>query len=134
MSTTVIHIKDAPPNFKHNPDYVYIGRGGDWGNPYRIQDEPATLNALEKRQSVINKFMAYLKYNDDLIARLPELQDKILVCYCKPHACHGDILAQWENCLHTFSGTNVIARRTLEMLYSTSEQRIDRLWDELKAS
>jgi hypothetical protein len=26
------------------------------------------------------------------MAALPELKDKILGCYCKPLACHGDVL------------------------------------------
>ena len=28
----------------------------------------------------------------ELLARLPELEGKILACWCKPEACHGDVL------------------------------------------
>lgn len=107
MTTQVIHIRNAPKAFKNNPDYVFIGRGSIWGNPYRMRKCPtlknkslpqavtekiAALYAIQERQRVINAYHAYLNCNADLQAHLHELRDKILVCYCSPEACHGDIL------------------------------------------
>jgi hypothetical protein len=31
----------------------------------------------------------------DRLKELEELRGKILVCYCAPHQCHGDILVKW---------------------------------------
>ncbi len=50
------------------------------------------LWAIRERTRVIHSYASYLQYNDKLQAALPELQDKILVCYCHPKHCHGDIL------------------------------------------
>jgi hypothetical protein len=42
---------------------------------------------------VIAKFEAYLKNQPKLLAKVPTLKGKRLVCHCKPQACHGDVLA-----------------------------------------
>lgn len=81
---------------------VYIGRGNDpatgkpgrWGNPYR-------LRADVPRGSTINSYKVWLwaEIQKDPIDRgwslleLAALDGKVLGCWCKPHACHGDVLA-----------------------------------------
>jgi hypothetical protein len=30
----------------------------------------------------------------DLLAAIPELTGKYLCCWCKPEACHGDVLVE----------------------------------------
>ena len=69
------------------PNDVYIGRGSKWGNPYRI-------GVHGSRDEVIAKYRDYLESNEHLKRSLPELRDKNLVCYCKPKACHGDVLLE----------------------------------------
>lgn len=81
--TTVVHCKK-------NPYDVYIGRGSKWGNPF-------ILGKDGDRQTVINKYEKYLNDNPSLLLALPELQGKILGCWCKPLACHGDILAKYAD-------------------------------------
>jgi hypothetical protein len=39
--------------------------------------------------------------NSDLMARIPELKDRALACWCKPYRCHGDILARLANSIGT---------------------------------
>lgn len=73
--------------FKNSPDYVYIGRGSKWGNPFRIGKDG-------NRQEVIEKYKQYLLKNKYLLSCLPELKNKTLGCFCKPLACHGDILIE----------------------------------------
>ena len=63
---------------------VYIGRGSKWGNPFHMKCEA-------DRQSVIDEYEDYARMRftkEDLIP----LVGKVLGCYCKPKACHGDIL------------------------------------------
>ena len=67
------------------PNDVYIGRGSKWGNPFYIGKDGS-------RSEVIAKYRDYLESNDYLKSSLPELEGKNLVCYCKPKACHGDVL------------------------------------------
>lgn len=66
---------------------VYIGRGSKWGNPFVIGENGS-------RAQVLQKYFEYLLNKPELLADLPELKGKRLGCYCKPLACHGDILKE----------------------------------------
>ena len=66
---------------------VYIGRGSKWGNKFVIGRDG-------NREEVIRKYREYILNNDYLLNCLGELKDKILGCYCKPLACHGDVLVE----------------------------------------
>ncbi len=70
-------------NVKHDRYDIYIGRGSDWGNPYVIGEDG-------NRKEVIQKHKEDLLNNPKLMKRLPELNGKILGCFCKPESCHGD--------------------------------------------
>ena len=66
-------------------DKVYIGRGTPFGNPFKIGVDG-------NRQQVIAKFEHYFANNLTLQMLVrKELHGKILVCHCKPLACHGDV-------------------------------------------
>lgn len=74
--------------------YEYIGRGAYWGNPYSMFEEG------DERDEVIRKY----KYDFDF-EKFPhidkkevyKLAGKRLGCFCKPAACHGDVLANFLN-------------------------------------
>jgi hypothetical protein len=83
--TSVIHIKNTPPGYKNNTDYVYIGRGSKWGNPYLVS---------MGRTRCIDLFREFVTSTPELMAALHELKGKTLVCFCKPQACHGDVLVK----------------------------------------
>jgi hypothetical protein len=74
---------------RHEYD-VYIGRGSKWGNPFVIGQDG-------NREEVIAKYEEYFLGDAYLQMCLPELEDKILGCYCTPAACHGDILERYAN-------------------------------------
>ncbi len=78
MEIKVVHCK------KEKYD-VYIGRPSKWGNPF-------TIGKDGNREEVISKYKAYIMNHPALLKSLPELIDKTLGCWCKPKACHGDIL------------------------------------------
>lgn len=65
---------------------VYIGRPSKWGNPFIIGKDGAT------RAQVIKWYEAWVRFQPDLMASLPELKGKILGCHCAPFPCHGDVL------------------------------------------
>lgn len=72
-------------------DAVYIGRGSPFGNPFVIGKDGS-------RDDVCNKFERMLSNNPSLLALVKaELKGKDLVCFCKPHRCHGDTLLQIAN-------------------------------------
>jgi len=90
--TTVVNIYKEPYD-------VYIGRagkgkGGYFGNP---------INLLpgEERGSTIERFKEYFykRLETDTVfkSKLEELRGKKLGCFCKPRACHGDIIAEYLN-------------------------------------
>lgn len=78
--TRVVHCK------KEKYD-VYIGRPSPFGNPFVIGPDG-------DRDEVVRKYEEWLMSQPDLLSRLPELKGKILGCWCKPNACHGDVLAK----------------------------------------
>lgn len=64
---------------------VYIGRPSKWGNPFEIGRDGT-------REQVIAKFREHLINNQMLMRDLSELRGKTLGCWCKPAACHGDVI------------------------------------------
>jgi hypothetical protein len=69
---------------------VYIGRPSKWGNPFVIGKDGT-------REQVIEKYGRWLTSQTALMAALPELKGKTLGCWCAPHTCHGDVLAELAN-------------------------------------
>lgn len=78
--------------------YEYIGRGSYWGNPYSMYDKSDGED--NSREEVIRKFR-YDFENDKFVKKkkseVYNLSGKRLGCFCKPKACHGDILADFLN-------------------------------------
>jgi hypothetical protein len=69
-------------------DYdVFIGRNGQWGNPF-------ILGVDGTRSEVIDKYRQWIKTQPQLLAQLHILRGKRLGCFCKPLACHGDVLVE----------------------------------------
>jgi len=66
---------------------VYIGRGGQWGNPFRIGPDGT-------RDDVIEKYRDWIVTQPQLMSQLSFLKGKTLGCYCAPLACHGDVLIE----------------------------------------
>lgn len=77
--TVVIHRRDAQPGD------VFIDRETIWGNPYVIGRDGT-------RKECIAKYRKMLTTNRELMAQIETLRGKRLVCWCKPDACHGDVL------------------------------------------
>lgn len=70
---------------------ISIDRGTKYGNPF-------VIGVNGTRQDVLEKYKIYLKSNPELIEDIKkELKGKNLVCWCKPLACHGDILLEIAN-------------------------------------
>ena len=79
---------------------VYIGcqtrngwRKSKWGNPFRLPHNAST----EQRAEVIAMYRRWLLGQSGLMAALPELRGKDLLCWCAPEACHGDVLIELAN-------------------------------------
>lgn len=88
--TKVVHCKKEPFD-------VYIGRPSKWGNPFIIG-----LNG--SREEVVKQYEEWLlgiipapdgSLPPSLDEAKKELSGKTLGCWCKPKACHGDVLIRF---------------------------------------
>jgi hypothetical protein len=83
------------------PHDVYIGRPSKWGNPF--SHKPGTLAKfrVSTRKEAITKYREWILTQPQLLAELHELKGKTLGCWCKPKACHGDVLLELidERCI-----------------------------------
>lgn len=72
---------------KHSGDKydVYIGRGSIWGNPFIIGRDGT-------REDVVRQYKEWILNKPELLKQLYKLKGKTLACFCKPKACHGDVL------------------------------------------
>jgi hypothetical protein len=81
--TTVVHCKKGAYD-------IYIGRPSKWGNPFKIGSDGT-------REEVIEKYKKWFMQQPELVNSVSELKGKTLGCWCKPHSCHGDFLAELAN-------------------------------------
>lgn len=92
IKSKVVHCK------KESYD-VYIGRPSKWGNPFTHKQDGKTLAkyVVEDRDAAVNAYREWITNGDGkhLLDDLHELKGgKILGCWCKPQACHGDVLLE----------------------------------------
>jgi hypothetical protein len=83
--TRVVHCSE--------PHDVYIGRPSMWGNPFK-EDDGGT------RTKIIRQYKEWLMYDPEaaeLRLNLHQLEGKTLGCWCKPKACHGDVIVELLN-------------------------------------
>lgn len=71
---------------------VYIGRPSDFGNPFVIDRDG-------DREQVIAKYREWFEnriQNDpEFRSAIEALKGKRLACFCKPLACHGDVIVEY---------------------------------------
>lgn len=90
MQTEVVNI--------HQNGYdVYIGRAGKgqdgyFGNPFRLVPGQTRGSTLERYREY---FYKRLGEDPEFKRRIHRLKGKRLGCFCKPHACHGDIIKEY---------------------------------------
>jgi hypothetical protein len=86
-------------NWNSKDHTVYIGRnmtylsgpsGSKWGNPYTAKKYG--------RARCLEMYKEYILGQKNLMNSLHELEGKELGCWCKPDACHGDILVALCQC------------------------------------
>lgn len=94
MKTKVVHCK-----MDHYD--VYIGRPSIFGNPFSHKTGtkaevlvPTREEAVEKYRQWINGEIVVKNISPPTLEQIKELKGKVLGCWCYPHACHGDILAE----------------------------------------
>lgn len=103
--TSVVNIKRLVHLFGASPLDVYIGRAGHgqkgtFGNPFEVGKVCSRCRRYHStRESTLPCYEAYLNERADkdpaFRAELLQLRHKRLGCFCKPDACHGDVIVRW---------------------------------------
>lgn len=76
---------------------IYCGRPSTLGNPHELKSEADRTQVLEQYREWL---LAMIAENDDpVMDALKELtEDSVLGCWCKPKACHCDIIVEvWKD-------------------------------------
>lgn len=86
-------------NLDSEPYDVYIGRPGHgedgyFGNPFKLRREADRERILSLYR---NWFYQRLDEDPEFKRRIHKLRGKTLGCFCKPKACHGDVIAHYLN-------------------------------------
>lgn len=80
----------------------YIGRGSVFGNPFKITTVVSREKSIELYERYLRKSIAKVEKGDIFTEKLPQMiyalpENAILGCYCKPKACHGDVIIKiWK--------------------------------------
>jgi len=75
----------------HNYD-VYIGRGSILGNPFVIGEHGTRTEVIRLYKTY---FYDQLEKNETFKQAVLACKGHILGCFCKPQACHGDIIKEY---------------------------------------
>lgn len=107
METRVVNIKKKYlnergfDNFDHwnmNPSHIYIGRSMTWVKGCTTAHKSKWANPFSAkkygREECIKLYEDYVLEHSELYNQLEELTLVELGCWCKPEACHGDVLVQ----------------------------------------
>jgi hypothetical protein len=97
--TRIINIKKRP-DLVRDPNYVYIGRGSIYGNPFSHIDMSTALVRVGTKKEAIENNRKWLNGEIKLEIEPPTLEEimaldgKILGCFCVDvngnGTCHGD--------------------------------------------
>lgn len=88
MTTTVV-------NLYKEPYEMYIGRPSAWGNPWSHREGTLAQYKTEDRETAIRMFKEHAELKLLLEPDwLEPLRGKTLGCFCKPQACHGDVIVE----------------------------------------
>lgn len=86
-------------NVRHTSQFdVYVGRPSPWGNPFSHKPSAHARWRVKTRQEAVERFEEWLMSQPELVERVRrELRGKVLGCWCRPAACHADVLARVAN-------------------------------------
>jgi len=84
---------------KREPFDIYIGRPQKWGNPFSHLNGTLAKYKVNSREEAIASYKEWITNGEGqyLLKDLHELKGKTLGCWCKPKACHGDVLIELCN-------------------------------------
>ena len=88
--TKVVHCK------KEKFD-IYIGRPSPYGNPFTHKQSALAEEKVGSREEAIKRYRKWIMKPEQVNLRnrmKTFLKGRVLACWCKPRACHGDVIAK----------------------------------------
>ena len=76
---------------------IYIGRPSPLGNPFVIGRDGDREEVIRKYRDFLNKALqndGRIKREFENLEELNKKGDVILICWCTPSKCHGDIIKE----------------------------------------
>lgn len=75
---------------------VKVDRSTRWGNPFLIGRDGTRDEVIAKYEAHLRRLLAREEAHGiaDTLASLASLDGKRFFCWCKPLACHGDVLVR----------------------------------------
>ena len=98
MSALVVCVRDCPPGWERDLDFVYVGRAGHghdgrWGNRHRVGWCSACARTHARGEAVAldwEEVLARWRVDEAYRAAVEGLRGRNLVCFCEPLGpCHA---------------------------------------------
>ena len=70
---------------------VYIGRPSIFGNPFSVKEYGREGCIAKYKDYFYERIASDVKFKEAVL----KLKDKTLGCFCKPLACHGDVIKEY---------------------------------------
>ena len=70
---------------------VYIGRPSIFGNPFSVKEYGREGCIARYKEYFYKRIKEDVKFKEAVL----KLKDKTLGCFCKPLACHGDVIKEY---------------------------------------
>jgi len=70
---------------------VYIGRPSIFGNPFSVKEYGREGCIARYKEYFYKRIKEDVKFKEEVL----KLKDKVLGCFCKPLACHGDVIKEY---------------------------------------
>ena len=106
MGKIIVYNTHLEDHTSERNDNFYIGRGSPLGNPFthngvRSIFKTFTFKTREQAIDAYDKYFdkmygtdeAFTKAFDEIYEHYKKGEDVYLQCFCKPRACHGDVIA-----------------------------------------
>ena len=85
VDSHVVHCKKARFD-------IYIGRPSLFGNPFSIGKHGDRVEVIEKYRVY---FLERVARDEQFRSAVESLRGKVLACWCRPLACHGDVIVEY---------------------------------------
>lgn len=113
-------------NLRRKPYDIYIGRPGKgksgyFGNPFALGKNGDRAAVLKEYRSWFQK---RLLTDPAFRVGVEALRGKTLGCFCKPQACHGDVIAEYLNSRPVVQPGAVDIRKRLKNWFSCKRCRL----------